>query len=47
VPEALLVVDRLYEAERRSHGRRGATIEHSEHRMVLRNERPMSPPTRS
>lgn len=38
VPEALLVVDRLYEAGASFARSRGATIEHSEHRMVLRNE---------
>ncbi len=38
VPEALLVVDRLYEAGASFARSLGATIEHSEHRMVLRNE---------
>lgn len=38
VPEALLVVDRLYEAGAAFARSVGGTIEHSEHRMVLRNE---------
>ena len=38
VPEALIVVDRLYEPGAAFARSVGGTIEHSEHRMVLRNE---------
>jgi len=38
VPQALIVVDRLYESGSCFARNRGATIEHSEHRMTLRRE---------
>jgi len=38
VPQALLVVDRLYESGSRFARHFGGTIEHSEHRMTLRRE---------